>query len=173
MSDKAGFTKELRQQIVEEFSRRHNGLYDPALFLREVKERGKEHPAFEWFEWNKNKAAQEHNLWQARCFAKDLRINFTVEEVGRSGAVTVRSTEMPMVLSPTSGRSDGGGYVLTDPTNPAHQAEHCHQAAAALRSWYKRYQAAVIYAGFGEKTIESIAEAMEAVKAPEQMQAAE
>lgn len=128
------FTKELRQQIVEDFSRRHNGQYDPSLFLKEVKEIGESHPAYGWFEWNTEKAVQEYQLWQARSFAKDLRINFTVEEVGRGGAVTVKTSEMPMVISPSAGRKNGGGYVLTDPNDPAHQAEHCHQAAAALRS---------------------------------------
>lgn len=166
------FTKELRQQIVEEFSRRHNGQYNPEIFLKEVREKGKDHPAYGWFEWNAKKAANEHNLWQARAFAKDLRITFSVEEVGSGGAVTVRTTEMPMVLSPSSGRSGGGGYVLTDPNDPAHQAEHCHQAATALRSWLNRYQAALVHAGFGVKIVEQLAEGMEAVQAPPKADAA-
>lgn len=168
----SGFTKELRQQIVEEFTKRHNGIYNPVVFLDEVKTKGKDHPAHGWFEWNTKKAAGEYNLWQARAFAKDLRIKFDVEEVGRNGAVTVKTTEMPMVLSPTNGRKDGGGYVLTDPSDPAHQAEHCHQAAAALRSWLNRYQAAVIHAGYGVKLVEQIADAMEAVQAPQKAEAA-
>lgn len=168
----SNFTKEIRQKIVEEFSRRHNGQYNPELFLKEVKETGATHPAHAWFEWNAKKAANEHNLWQARAFAKDLRITFTVEEVGRNGAVTVRTTEMPMVLSPSNGRKDGGGYVLTDPNDPAHQAEHCHQAASALRSWLSRYQAALVHAGYGVKLIEQVADAMEAVQAPQKAEAA-
>jgi hypothetical protein len=167
------FTKEIRQQIVEEFSRRHNGVYNPLVFFEEVKAKGKDHPAYDWFEWDGKKAAAEYRLWQARSFAKDLRIKFEVEEVGRSGAVTVRATEMPMVLSPTSGRKDGGGYVLTDPNDPAHQVEHCRQASAALRSWLNRYQAAVAYAGYGPKVIDQIIDALEKVEAPMQAQAAE
>lgn len=167
------FTKELRQQIVEEFSKRHNGIYNPVVFLKEVKDAGKKHPAYAWFEWNSDKAAQEYQLWQARSFAKDLRVSFTVEEVGRSGAVTVTTTEMPTVLSSMVGRKDGGGYFLTDPNDPAHQTEHCHQAASALRSWLKRYQAALIYAGYGVRVIESIADAMEKIEAPKQLEAAE
>lgn len=166
------FTKELRQQIVEDFARKHNGQYDPALFLKEVRDTGKTHPAYGWFEWDNKKAANEYNLWQARSFAKDLRISFSVEEVGRGGAVTVKTSEMPMVLSPSSGRKDGGGYVLTDPNDPVHQAEHCHQAAAALRSWLNRYQAALVHAGFGVKIVEQLAEAMEAVQGPPKSEAA-
>jgi hypothetical protein len=169
----AEFTKQKRQDIVEEFSRRHNGVYNPVVFLDEVKSKGKDHPAYDWFEWNTKKAAQEYHLWQARSFAKDLRINFTVEEVGPTGAVTVRTTEMPMVLSPSNGRKSGGGYVLTDPNDPAHMAEHCHQAAAALRSWLNRYQAALIHAGYGVKVIESVADTMEGIQSPDRMQAAE
>lgn len=172
MSEKKTFSKEERQRIVEDFARKHNGQYDPALFLKEVKEAGKDHAAYDWFEWNTKKAANEFNLWQARAFAKDLRIKFEVEEVGRSGAVTVKTVEAPMVISPTSGRSNGGGYVSFDPSNPAHQAEHCHQAAAALRSWLDRYQAALIHAGYGVRTIEQIAEGMEAVLAPQEVEAA-
>jgi hypothetical protein len=166
------FTKELRQKIVEDFSRRHNGQYSPELFLKEVKDIGESHEAYSWFEWDGKKAAQEYRLWQARSFAKDLRINFTVEEVGKGGAVTVRTTEMPMVLSPSGGRKTGGGYVLTDPNDPEHQAEHCHQAATALRSWLNRYQAALVHAGFGVKIVEQIAEAMEAVQVPSKADAA-
>lgn len=167
------FTKELRQQIVEDFARKHNGQYDPALFLKEVRDTGKTHPAYGWFEWDNKKAANEYNLWQARAFAKDLRIKFEVEEVGRSGSVTVKSVEAPLVISPMAGRGDGGGYVSFDPNSPAHQAEHCHQAAAALRSWLKRYQAALVHAGYGVKSVESIADALESIQAPALVEAAE
>lgn len=167
------FTKELRQQIVEAFAKKHNGLYDPALFLREVKEVGENHPAYGWFEWDTKKAANEFNLWQARAFAKDLRIKFEVEEVGRTGAVTVKTVEAPMVISPTSGRSDGGGYISFDPSNSEHMAEHCRQAGAALRSWLNRYQAALIHAGYGIKTIEQVVDGLEAVQAPAPAEAAE
>lgn len=160
------FTKELRQQIVEDFARRHNGQYNPELFLKEVREGGTDHPAHSWFEWSNEKAAAEHRLWQARSFAKDLRIKFEVEEVGKGGAITVTTTEMPMVISPAAGRKDGGGYLLTDPSDPRHQAEHCHQAAAALRSWLNRYQAAVIHSGFGVRSVEALIEAMAKVEKP-------
>lgn len=166
MSEKKVFSKEERQKIVEDFVRRHNGQYDPSLFLKEVKEAGKDHPAYDWFEWNTKKAANEYNLWQARAFAKDLRVSFNVEEVGRSGAVTVRAVEAPMVISPTSRRSDGGGYVSFDPSNPEHMTEHCHQAASALRSWLRRYEAALVHAGCGVKTIEQVVDGLDAVKAP-------
>ncbi|WP_029082908.1 hypothetical protein [Bradyrhizobium sp. th.b2] len=165
------FTKELRRKIVEDFSRRHNGQYDPALFLKEVGEIGETHPAHGWFEWDGDKAAKEYNLWQARAFVKDLRITFEVEEV--SGGKPIKITiEAPMMISPVAGRSNGGGYVCFNPDDPTHQAEHCNQAAAALRSWLNRYQAALIHAGFGVKSVEMIAVALEAVHPPAVEQAA-
>lgn len=167
------FTKELRQKIVEDFSRRHNGQYSPELFLKEVKEAGETHEAYSWFEWDGKKAAQEYRLWQARSFAKDLRINFTVEEVGTSGAVTVRATEMPAVLSPVGGRKTGGGYVLTNPNDPEHMAEHCRQAGTALLSWLNRYSAALVHVDGSTKNIERLASAMQAVEAPAHAEAAE
>lgn len=155
------FTKDLRQEIVTEFAKRHNGIYNPVVFLREVREKGVNHPAHDWFKWDDEDAAGEYRLWQARCFAKDLRISFEVEEVGRSGAVKIKTQTMPMVLSPTEGRKDGGGYVLTDPSNGDHQAEHCRQAASALRAWFRRYGSALTHAGIAEKSVDQMIAALD------------
>ena len=158
----ARFTKALRQQIVEEFARRHNGRFNPALFVEEVRRKGSEHPAYEWFEWDRNKAALAYQVEQARDFARDLRVVFHVEEVGRSKPIRVASA-MPMVLSPIADRSHGGGYVLTDPDDPAHLAEHCRQAAQTLRSWLARYEAAVRHAGATPEAINKMVQQLEAV----------
>lgn len=153
----ACFTKAVRQDIVREFALRHNGQYDPVLFLKEVQETGKGHPAYKWFEWDAAKAAHEFNLEQARAFARDLRVTFSVEEVRRNEPVSVRQVSMPLVQSPLEGRKKGGGYVLVDPENGEHKAEHCRQAASALRSWLNRYGAAVVHAGMTYTEIEEIA----------------
>lgn len=159
------FTKSVRQQIVEEFSIRHNGQFDPNLFFQEVRDTGETHPAYGWFQWDKDKAAHAHWIEQAREFARDLKVNFTVQEVGRKEAVTVRQTNMPLVMSPVDGRKNGGGYVLTDPNDPAHVAEHCRQAAVALRSWLSRYDSAVAHAGVSRTVVEAIAVDLEKVAA--------
>lgn len=162
------YTKRKRQEIVENFARQHNGQYDPVLFLREVEETGERHPAYHWFEFNKDAAAREHNLWQARQFTRDLHISFQVEEVGRAGMMTIRTMEMPMMLSPAhdrGGRSGGGGYWLVDPDNPDHQIELCRAAGVALLSWLDRYQASISYVGFDAKAIEQIAETMKTAQA--------
>lgn len=164
---KEKFTKELRQEIVETFATRHNGQFDPSLFLKEIEETGKKHPAHSWFQWDDTKAAREHRLWQARSFAKDLRVTFTIEQVSRQGEIKITTGEMPAVISPVEGRSDGGGYVLVDPNDPEHMAEHRRQAATALRSWLRRYQAAVTNAYGSPMVVEQIAELLENVKSLE------
>lgn len=166
------FTKDARQEIVREFAIRHNGRYDPALFLDEVRTAGKSHPAYGWFEWNRDKAALAYQIEQAREFARDLRVTFTVEEIGRKGAVTVKTRPMPMVLSPMDGRRDGGGYVLVDPDRAEHIGEHCRQAAITLRGWEKRYAAALLHARVGADGVTSIIRALEAA-APVTAEAAE
>ncbi len=164
---KTKFSKELRQEIVEEFAVRHNGQFDSALFLKEIEETGKSHRAYGWFQWDDSKAAREYRLWQARAFANDLRVTFSVEEVGQQGAVTVKTAVMPAVISPVAERKNGGGYVLTDFNNPEHMAEHCRQAAIALKSWLNRYQAAVVHVYKSDLAITQIAAVLESVKAPE------
>lgn len=141
------FTKELRQQIVEDFARRHNGVFNPTLFVEEVRATGADHPAHEWFEWDRDRAALAYQVEQAREFARGLRVTFTVEEIGRKSAVVVREERMPLVISPVAGRRDGGGYFLANPEDPEHMAEHCRQAATALRSWMERYGGALAHAG--------------------------
>ncbi len=169
---KPRFTKEQRQEIVRNFAVRHNGQYNPKLFLEEVRKEGEKHPAYGWFEWNADKAAYEYQLWQAREFAHDLKVSFTVETVGRKGSVKVVQTEMPMVLSPRESRKDGGGYVLSNPADKDHMAEHCYQAAVALRTWLNRYQAALIHAGVSNGKVDEIALLLESVP-PQKLEAAE
>lgn len=159
----ANFTKALRQKIVRDFAIKHNGHFNPRLFLQEVREVGPGHPAYEWFEWDDACAAHTHRVEQAREFARDLRVTFEVEEIGRGRSITVRQVTMPMVISPVSGRKDGGGYFLSDPDDDSHMAEHCRQAATALEAWLERYQAAVISAGMPLGTVEGIAKRLENV----------
>lgn len=166
------FTKERRQEIVRDFAVRHNGQYNPKLFLEEVRKVGQDHDAHAWFEWDSDKAAYEYQLWQAREFARDLKVSFSVETVGRKGAVKVVQTDMPLVVSPRGSRRDGGGYFLSDPTDGDHMAEHCHQAAASLRTWLNRYQGALIHAGVAHGKVEEIAVMLESVPVTE-LEAAE
>lgn len=160
------FTKAIRQRIVTEFATRHNGTYNPALFVEEVKRAGSTHPAYEWFEWDCEKAALGYQVEQARDFARDLRVTFKVEVVnGGKRSVKVRETAMPLVLSPMDGRKSGGGYLLVNPDDPVYMAEHAGQAAQALRSWWSRYQSAAEHVGILASDVNSMIAKLEAVTA--------
>ncbi len=152
----SSFTKAKRQKIVEEFARRHNGNYNPALFLEEVKTTGESHPAFGWFEWDADKAASAYQLEQARDFARDLRVSFKIEEIVGPNQVRIREHPIPMVISPMEGRRHGGGYRLTDPDDPEHIAEHCLQAARTLQQWRDRYSAALAHAGIKVSDVNTV-----------------
>ena len=68
-----------------------------------------------------------------------------------------------MIISPMAGRHDGGGYKLTDPDSDEDRALLCAEAAVALRSWLRRYKAALLFASTPERVIEHVAEALEAI----------
>ena len=167
------FTKELRQKIIEDFAKRRDGVYDPAAFVKEVQRQGERHPAHAWFTWSDEEAASEHRLWQARVFAHGLTVKFKVESVGRSGSIKIIESEMPLVLSPVSGRSEGGGYTLINPHDPTHLAMLAGEGATALRSWLRRYSFALRTAGIPERVIEHAAEALERAAGGKAEEAAE
>lgn len=146
----ARFTKALRQQIVEDFARQNNGWFDPKAFVAHVRKAGADHPAFEWFTWDDEAAAEAHRLDQARDFARGLVVKFEVEEIRPRGKVTVVAREAPFAVSPQSTRKSGGGYYLTDPTDADHQAELRRQAATDL-GWFLRRYASVIPAKDAER----------------------
>lgn len=156
------YTKARRQAIVKAFALRNNGVFNPKRFLEEVREQGSNHPAYGWFEWNKDRAFDAYQLDQVRAFTQDLKVSFKVEEVGRVGPVRITERVMPLVMSPMAGRKDGGGYVLTNPNDPAHMAEHCRQAAIALRGWINRYDAALKHAGGSVEMVMSVVQTLEA-----------
>ena len=140
------YTKADRQRIIADFAARNHGVYDPKAFELEVRTTGSSHEAYDWFAWDETKAAYEYRLYQAREFGIGLKLIFTVQELKRRRFVVVER-EMPFIISPLGGRAQGGGYYVTDPDNPEHMTEHCHQAAVALRGWFARYSAACGHVG--------------------------
>lgn len=158
----ARFSKALRERIVREFTARHNGRFDPAVFVEEVREAGPTHEAHAWFQWDDEAAAEQYRIEQARSFIQGIRVSFNVENVVR-GRVTVREQMVPLALSPLSGRREGGGYVVNDPKNPDHMSELCSQAARDLEAWLRRYRAALEYVGGSPVAVERQAQHLAAV----------
>jgi hypothetical protein len=133
------FTRAIRQQIVKEFAEQNGGCFDAALFLAHVREVGDAHPAWAWFEWDDDKAALEYRLDQARDFARGLKITFEIQEVHR-GKMRITQKSAPLVISPLQSRSNGGGYLVTDPNSPEHLEELRRQAAQSLRWFISRFE---------------------------------
>lgn len=149
----ARFTRALRQQIVREFAEENGGWFDAARFLAHVQRKGEKHPAFEWFEWDDDNAANEFRLDQARDFARGLVIRFEIKSIHR-GSFKVTEHTVPLAVSPIGGRRGGGGYFITDPNDPAHMAELCLQAAQSLRWFISRYEGALKHAGINFGSLE-------------------
>jgi hypothetical protein len=154
------FTREVRQRIVEDHARRHGGVFDAAVFLEEVQVKGPAHLAFAWFEWADATAAHQHRLEQARDFVRDLKVVFRIEEISRSGTITV-SYSAPLVLSPMAERRGGGGYVIADFNDPRHMALLCEEGAATLRSWLRRYEVCLPHVSMPRKSVERLVEVLE------------
>ncbi len=156
-------SKEERAEIAENFARRNGGVYSPALFVEEVREQGRNHPAYGWFEWSDDQAAEKWRVRQAREFVRDIKIRFEVVTIRDSAKFKIRTEEGPAYLSPMDGRSEGGGYRLQNPDD-YDISEHCLQAGVALRSWLRRYGAALDHIDVKQTTIERYIDALEGVR---------
>lgn len=154
------FSKRVRRQIVLDYCSRHDGEFDAEGFFQEVRKQGPKHAAYRWFEWDLAAAAYEHNVSLARRFVSDLRITIRMEEV-RGRSVRIREVEAPMLISPSSGWREGGGYKLVDGNDPLSMALLCGQAAVSLRSFIERYSAALLHAGITPEAVDKVAAALD------------
>ena len=127
-------TKEDRQRLIAEYAKRNGGVFDPAGFMREVQEQGKNHPAFDWFTWDDTAAAENWRVEQARRFAQGLKVIFEIQQVG-GGTVRIGA---PALISPIENRKDGGGYKVMS-LSDRDLDELRSQALMDLRSWERRY----------------------------------
>ena len=127
---KTQYTKELRQQIIEEFMRSH-GIDEvkPQDFLDEASD--KDHPAHDYFEWDDSVASFNYRLWQARRF---LQVEVNVVDRPQELPLAVE-VQAPLMVSPGDGETS---YVPTAST--LGQATLREQAETEIYSWFKRYQ---------------------------------
>ena len=136
------FTKKQRQEIIDAHIEKYGG-YNPRMFLQVVRASNGTHPAWSWFDWNDGRAAEEYRVIQAREFGQGLRISFEITQ-----HETTVKVKAPAVISPLETRKIGG-YRQFVPEND--MPELRRQAARELRSWAKRYQAAIVDAGLSEQ----------------------
>jgi hypothetical protein len=130
----------------------HGGGFNPAEFVDYVAASGPAHPAWAWFTWDDLTAAEAHRVDEARAFVSDLKISFSVEEIG-GGQLKIRTVETPMVISPMYHRVHGGGYVsVTGERLPDLAAE----GAIALGAFLRRYGSVAALAGCNIAALEEV-----------------
>lgn len=157
-------SKEDRERIVREHAKRNGGKFNPAVFRDEVERAGAEHPAYAWFTWDESEAARKHQIWEARMFAQGIKIQFTIETIGKDRVIEVREMEAPLAISPMEERRHDGGYFVFNPKSKQHQAELCQQAARDLTAWLIRYNFALAHVGMDESSVRTIISRLETGK---------
>lgn len=158
----AGFPMKERQRIIDEYlAKSGNNLFQPAEFVDWLCGQP-EHEAYQWFYGTDDAtAAREHRIQMARQMANGLRIRALVSKApAKAAQINVAVREFPAMISPVSGRKEGGGYQPFDPGDTQLANELRRQGAQALRSWLSRYRGVAEQAGIEVDAIEEIAAAM-------------
>ena len=129
------FTQEERQKIIlshiEEF-----GEFKPSEFVESA--RSENHPAHEWFTWNRDAAAMKQLLQEARQFAATVTIARGEVKIVHIGAgKDIEIDKDRMTVQPPRQQYDGGGYIIAG--SPAGQQATLERAFVMLRSWVKNY----------------------------------
>lgn len=157
----AQFTSKDRQRIIDDYLNA-TGLnqFVPAEFVDWLA-RQKGHEAYEWFFGKSDaEAAREYRIGLARQMASGLRISAAISGTPESSTVSVRVREFPAMVSPVSGRKDGGGYQPFHPDDPAMVDELCAQSAQSLSAWLGRYRGVAEMRGIDLGAIEEIVVAL-------------
>lgn len=161
----AGFSMKQRQAIIDGYlAATGQNQFNPAEFIDWLGGQP-DHEAYPWFFGiDDAAAAREHRIAMARQMASGLRITArVVEPAPASAPVKVSVREFPSMISPMSGRKDGGGYVGFDPHDPSHLSELRRQGAQALRAWLARYRGVAESGGIDLRSIEEIASTLDGV----------
>ena len=100
------FKQSLKQEIVDDHLKSHNGEFAPNTFLKAAEK--KRHPAHGYFTWDDTKASHEYRLWEARKFVSGLRIVVPANTVAAkpfrlSVVVNTKEVSMPALVSNKSG----------------------------------------------------------------------
>ena len=153
------FKRHHRQRIIDGYlAATGRNMFIPGEFVDWL-EGQPEHQSYPlFFGRDDAELAREARINIARRMAAGLRIVCTTTE-DRVNVVTVTTREFPAMISPLTGRGMGGGYVATDPSDPAHMAELRRQGASALRSWLARYRGAFEAGGHDLSAVEALASA--------------
>jgi hypothetical protein len=157
------FTKKMREELIADYQAKTGANYvDAEQLMLWVREQGPEHPLYSWFEWDDERAGHLYRIEQARRLMRGLRISFTVETIER-GSFTVSA---PRFISPTEGRSNGGGYVRTDPRDADHLASLGKEAAQALGWFMRRFDAVLTHVDADVEALKTLQAELAALSEP-------
>jgi hypothetical protein len=154
----AAWSARERQRVVDAYlNASGRNQFVPREFLAWLRERP-DHPVYEtFFGMDDAEAAQAWREGRVRHWISGLRIAVRMAEASPSAVAGLVVRELPAMISPTAGRSSGGGYAPGDPSDPAMVAELRRQAAGALDSWLGRHGGVAELAGVDTTPIREIA----------------
>jgi hypothetical protein len=147
-----------RQAVIDEYiSETGENFVVPAAFIEWLRPKNN-HPAHGWFFSKPDAdAALEYRMLRFRQFANGLRITVQVSYSDPvSTLVKLIPREFPAMVSPVSGRQNGGGYQAFDPNDSALMEELRRQGVTAMRSWLARYRGAFEAIGVDLSPLEKI-----------------
>lgn len=164
-------TREARQRIVDEYLDATGAeSVRPRDFLAWL-EPLVDHAAWRLF-FGRDEAdlARERREQLVRAFISDLRIRVRYAAPRASGVTTVRVAEVPMLVSPLSMRSTGGGYMRVEGAAGLEAVRA--EAVQALRAWLKRYRGAFEAAGGSVSAVEQFLDLNDEAAVPTEDRAA-
>ena len=145
-----GFKKEYRERIIQEYlNASGKNAFVPSEFLDWLKDRPDHecHKLFFGMSEADAAMAQRENLVRQWVSGLRIKVIADIPEHQQVNGIKVREIKLPMMISPTASRRDGGGYMHTDPTDEGHIIELVSQGARALSSWAERYEGAASILG--------------------------
>jgi hypothetical protein len=129
------YTKAERQRIRDQFAALHGGVFYPRLFIEAAED--PDHDAHDWFDWDDEHCGIQWRLEQARAFNRGLT-KIKIITVHEESRVVRHKVSAPSMVSPLSGRRNGGGYSA--PT----QDELVRQAFRDFKGLSIRHKAALV-----------------------------
>ena len=159
------FKQSLKQEIVDDHLKSHNGEFAPHDFLKAAEK--KRHPAHGYFTWDDTKASHEYRLWEARKFVSGLRIEVPANTVAAkpfrlSVVVNTKEVSMPALVS-----NKRGTYFRS--ANKEGVSLLMEEAAIELEQWLYRHGDLV---GLHVSVVESVKKLAAALRSKVETEAA-
>ena len=133
-------TRSRKQAIIDGYlNETGNNMFVAAEFIDWLGDQ-KDHEAYPWFFGQSDEVeARNRRIDMARSFVSGLRVVVKSGSDANRKTVSIVERTYPAYISPTDGRSYGGGYIEFNPADPSHRRNLRAEGAKALTSWLERY----------------------------------